>query len=155
MQTQASNHAANRNWNSGADERQRRRPYKIPCRYPSGAAVWLGGVVLILAAEASSANGTGGSLEDLEFATLASRTLGEHGDAMVDLSIVVNNFGAVCSYVILVGSLTSSVLTEWIGEEITNSVSMPLWSSFYFIAPLMVLVFVLPPCLIRHLSNLR
>lgn len=109
--------------------------------------------MLVLAAEVASANGTGGKLEDLEFATLASRTLGEHGDFIVGSSIVLQNFGAVCSYVLLVGGLTTSVIAEWTGLEAGDMV--PLWASFFFITPLMATLLVLPPCLVRHFSNLR
>lgn len=113
-------------------------------------------MALILAAEASSANGTGGSLEDLEFSVLASRTMGEHGEVLINASIVVQNFGAVCSYVLLIGGLTTSMLVEWLEDDASaDSVILPLWTSFYFVAPLMVLLFVLPPCLVRHFSNLR
>lgn len=113
-------------------------------------AVSLGAVVLILAAEASSL-GAAGTLEELEFDALAKRTLGYHGGWIVDSSIVVQNFGAVCSYVVLVGSLTSSMLVEWAGAD----GAAHWWESFYCITPLMVLLFVLPPCLVRHFSNLR
>lgn len=116
----------------------------------AGATTYLGTVALILAAEVSSTHGTG-TLEELEFAALAKRTLGHYGGWVVDGSIVVQNFGAVCSYVVLVGSLTTSMLTEWAGAEGVAH----WWQSFYSITPLMVLVFVLPPCLVRHFSNLR
>lgn len=91
-------------------------------------------VVLIKAAEASAPRfskegsaeeeGVNGAatdeqaqLEDLEFATLAKRTLGRHGPLLVDGSIVVLNFGAVCSYVVLVGGLATGLLTEWSKES--------------------------------------
>ncbi|CAM9489938.1 unnamed protein product, partial [Sphacelaria rigidula] len=113
-------------------------------------AVYLGAVALILAAEATSA-GEAGTLEELEFSALAKRTLGSHGGWIVDSSIVVQNFGAVCSYVVLVGSLTTSMLEEWAGID----GALHWWQSFYAVTPVMVLVLVLPPCLVRHFSNLR
>lgn len=81
--------------------------------------------------------------------------MGEHGEVLINASIVVQNFGAVCSYVLLIGGLTTSILVEWLGDDASDSVILPLWTSFYFVAPLMVLLFVLPPCLVRHFSNLR
>ena len=122
-----------------------------------GAAVWLGGVVLILAAEASCQGGHG-SVEELDYTVLVARTLGEHGPALVDLSVVTMNFGAVCSYIILIGGLVSSMLLEWSAasaEPGSMDVIISWWQSFYFVTPVMVLFFVLPPCLVRHFSNLR
>ncbi|CAM9387943.1 unnamed protein product [Ascophyllum nodosum] len=126
--------------------------YVIAC-----AAVWLGGVVLILAAEASCQGGHG-SVEELDYTVLVARTLGEHGPALVDLSVVTMNFGAVCSYIILIGGLVSSMLLEWSAasaEPGSMDVIISWWQSFYFVTPVMVLFFVLPPCLVRHFSNLR
>lgn len=118
-------------------------------------AVWLGAVVLIQAAEASALEsgkngGTGGSLEDLEYTAVAARTLGEYGPSLVDGSIVLQNFGSVCSYVILVGGLTTSII-----GELSGGVTGAWWQSFYFVTPLIVSILVLPPCLVRHFSNLR
>lgn len=115
----------------------------------------MGAVVLISAAEACSlgrGNGSSGTFDDLEFGTLAARTLGKYGPPMVEISIIVGNFGAVCSYVLLVGGLTTSLLAEW--SEAAGRVVM-WWESFYLVTPLIVLMLVLPPCLVRHLSNLR
>ena len=111
----------------------------------------------MLAAEASCQGGQG-SIEELDYTVLAARTLGEHGPILVDVSIVTVNFGAVCSYIILIGSLTSSMLGEWSATSIapgTVDVAIAWWESFYFVAPVMVLFFVFPPCLVRHFSNLR
>lgn len=93
----------------------------------------------------------GGRLDDIEYAHLARETLGPLGAKSVDVFIVINNFGDVCSYVILVGSLTASLLLDWFG----TSASDAWWASFSVVAPVMVLLFVFPPCLIRHFSNLR
>eukprot|EP00903_Cladosiphon_okamuranus_P010528 g9958.t1 len=130
-------------------------------------AIWLGMVVLIKAAEASASTlakergaekgekiaATSGraQIEDLEFATIAKRTIGTHAPLLLDGSIVVLNFGAVCSYVVLVGGLTTALLTEWSeGSQVAQ-----WWESFYIVTPLIVGFLVLPPCLIRHFSNLR
>lgn len=96
--------------------------------YNTGPALWLGMVLLIKAAEASAppsfsagaveaGEGSGyngrsnAAVEDLEYAALAERTLGKFGPYLVDVSILVLNFGAVMSYVILVGGLTTSLLS--------------------------------------------
>lgn len=125
--------------------------------------VWLGGVLLVRAAEVCSGasgnrkdvhDGTGSSLHDLELSVLAKRTMGEQGDKIADACIIVMNFGGVCSYVVLVGGLTTSVLAEWYGA-FDGTGFRPAWDTFFIVTPLMVFLFVLPPCLVRHLSNLR
>lgn len=85
-------------------------------------------VLLIRATEASlsrhgseesggSGGNTGAKLEDLDVAKLAKCTIGRHGPLLVDGSIVVLNFGAVCSYVVLVGGLSTTLLSEWSEES--------------------------------------
>ncbi|CAN0385322.1 unnamed protein product [Discosporangium mesarthrocarpum] len=115
----------------------------------SGFAVWLGLVVLIEAAERASVIDMSNKPEDWGFAELAESTLGPSGSLAVDWSIVLTNFGDVCSYVVVIGSLTSSLLTEWTGG------AGGAWTSFSTMATLMVVVFVLPSCLVRHFSHLR
>ncbi|CAM9980323.1 unnamed protein product, partial [Scytosiphon promiscuus] len=96
-------------------------------------------------------DGDDGRLDDIEFAQLARETIGPLGERSVDFFIVVNNFGDVCSYIILVGSLTGSLLLEWFGDSASDA----WWASFSLVTPLMTVLFVFPPCLIRHFSNLR
>ncbi|CAN0103655.1 unnamed protein product, partial [Laminaria digitata] len=86
----------------------------------------------------------------LEYTEVARRTLGELGPYAVDGSIVLQNFGAVCSYVILVGGLATSII-----GELSAGVTGLWWQNFYFVMPVIVLLLVLPPCLVRHFSNLR
>ncbi|CAM9872708.1 unnamed protein product, partial [Laminaria digitata] len=143
-------------------------------------AIWLGIVVLIDASEltfprgytrgggGSSGGGGSGGVEmldhsghgdehgrdrsgDVEFAHLAKETLGPYGAMSVDVAVVLQNLGDICSYVILVGSLTVSLLEEWVGD----SASGAWWASFSVVTPVMVTAFVFPVCLIRHFSNLR
>lgn len=92
-----------------------------------------------------------GRLDDIEYARLARETVGSLGAKSVDAFIVINNFGDVCSYVILVGSLTAALLLDWFG----TSASDAWWAAFSVVTPVMVVLFVFPPCLIRHFSNLR
>lgn len=99
-----------------------------------------------------SGSGIGsGRLDDIEYAHLARETVGPLGARSVDAFIVVNNFGDVCSYVILVGSLTASLLLDWFGAAASDA----WWASFSVVTPVMAVLFVFPPCLIRHFSNLR
>ena len=95
--------------------------------------------------------GSNGRLDDIEYAHLARETVGPLGAKSVDAFIVINNFGDVCSYIILVGSLTASLLLDWFG----TSASDAWWASFSVVTPVMAVLFVFPPCLIRHFSNLR
>lgn len=95
--------------------------------------------------------GGGGRLDDIEYAHLAKETVGPLGATSVDAFIVINNFGDVCSYVILVGSLTASLLLDWFGASASDA----WWASFSVVTPVMAVLFVFPPCLIRHFSNLR
>lgn len=100
------------------------------------------------------AHGGGGGVDrtsDIEFAHLAQETLGPRGALCVDVTVVLQNLGDICSYVILVGSLTVSLLEEWVGDSADDA----WWGSFSFVTPVMVAVFVFPVCLIRHFSNLR
>ena len=129
-----------------------------PSHCCAGPAVWFGAVVLIQAAEALSSGGgnAGGgdgdltALDDLEYTTLARKTLGKHGPSVVDGSIVLECAGSVCSYVLLIGGLATSLIAEG-----TGGATYAWWQSFYFVTPVIFFVFVLPPCLVRHFSNLR
>ena len=113
-------------------------------------------MVLIRAAEAlSSRDGEGGdsggaSLDDLEYTEIARRTLGKYGAPVLDGSIVLQIAGALCSYVILIGGLVTSLIAEF-----TGGATGVWWQSFYFVTPMTFLLFVLPVCLVRHFSNLR
>lgn len=90
-------------------------------------------------------------LDDIEITYVGKATLGPHGAGLVDSFIILSNFGDICSYVFLVGSLTGSLLEEWVGESASDA----WWASFSFVTPVMVILCVFPPCLIRHYSNLR
>ncbi|CAN0426547.1 unnamed protein product, partial [Laminaria digitata] len=90
--------------------------------------------------------------DDLEYTTLAKRTLGKYGPLVVDGSIVLECAGSVCSYVVLIGGLVTSLIVECTTGGVATGV---WWQSFYFVTPLIFLLFVVPPCLVRHFSNLR
>lgn len=100
-----------------------------------GLAVWVGSVVLIKAAEeqqvqpASSSveeggkgNGEGGNSVSVahaktKYAMLAEESMGGAGPYIIDSVIAVQNGGAVCSYVVILGGLATSLLSgllEWL-----------------------------------------
>lgn len=112
-------------------------------------------VVLIQAAEAISSGGGkvggygGTTLDDLEYTELTRRTLGKYSPTVVDGSIVLQNSGALCAYVLLIGGLSTSLIAEGAGGATGT-----WWQSFYFVTPMICALFALPPCLIRHFSNL-
>lgn len=47
-----------------------------------------------------------------EYAKLAADSLGDNGPSIVDLSITLQNAGAVCSYVVILGGLVTSLVME-------------------------------------------
>ena len=99
-----------------------------------GLAVWVGSVVLVKAAEDGSpsapedatveeggigkngGNGANGNdnivREKHEYAKLAGDSMGDNGPSIVDLAITLQNAGAVCSYVVILGGLVTSLVSE-------------------------------------------
>lgn len=47
-----------------------------------------------------------------KYALLAEESLGENGPYIIDSVIAVQNGGAVCSYVVVLGALATSLLSE-------------------------------------------
>ncbi len=104
------------------------------CAREKGLAVWVGSVVLVKAAEdepqsasedamveeggdgkngGSGANGSGNNVHKKhEYAKLAADSLGDNGPSIVDLSITLQNAGAVCSYIVILGGLVTSLVME-------------------------------------------
>ncbi|CAM9199251.1 unnamed protein product [Choristocarpus tenellus] len=120
------------------------------CLYVVAAlAIWLGLVVLIEAVGRCSSAGGVGVPDELGFSELAMVTMGEKGSKAIDASIILMNFGDCCSYVLVVGSLLTSLLDDWTGG------TGGAWTSFYLVTSAVVIFLVLPLCLIRHFSNLR
>ncbi|CAM9582688.1 unnamed protein product, partial [Ectocarpus sp. 13 AM-2016] len=130
-------------------------------------AVWLGSVALIRAGEEWRAK-MKSAPKKLEFAALAKDTLAPTSDApdgvwlfpcvpvahnwslIVDGSIVLQNTGAVCSYVILLGGLATSLLSELLEYfEVTG-----WWDSFYFVTPFVVFTAVLYVSSLKHFGDL-
>eukprot|EP00612_Vaucheria_litorea_P000064 CAMPEP_0171452868 /NCGR_PEP_ID=MMETSP0945-20130129/803_1 /TAXON_ID=109269 /ORGANISM="Vaucheria litorea, Strain CCMP2940" /LENGTH=429 /DNA_ID=CAMNT_0011977619 /DNA_START=115 /DNA_END=1404 /DNA_ORIENTATION=- len=105
--------------------------------------IWLGSVALIEAAEALNLKGT-----QLDFSYLASITHGKKGSNLADGSIVMLNFMANLSYILLISTLASSLLQYWSGNE-TLILFKP-----YFLAVVFTIFFIFPGCLARHFTNM-
>eukprot|EP00903_Cladosiphon_okamuranus_P010527 g9957.t1 len=127
-------------------------------------AVWVGSVALIKAAEEQQQlqqpplSETAMTVEEggkeeggrsgraahakTKYAILAEESMGEAGPYIIDGVIAVQNGGAVCSYVIILGGLATSLLSgflEWL--EVTPG----WWDGFYVVMPVVVFCFVLWP----------
>lgn len=102
--------------------------------------MWVGSVALIKAAEeqqaqqpplseaamtvdgggkeegGSSGSGSGNVAHAKnKYAMLAEESMGEAGPYIIDGVIAVQNGGAVCSYVVILGGLATSLLSEFLG----------------------------------------
>lgn len=128
-----------------------------------GTATWMGAFLLIGAAEASSTgmdvakdwdDPSSATLKELNFASAIRRTIGRGGGMFTDLVVILALFGANCSYMVIIGGLVTSLITEWTNAA-DDGVILSCYRSFSCMTPLLVLVFVIPPSLIRHVSNLR
>ena len=71
--------------------------------------------------EKEAGGGGGTTVDDLEYTTLARRTLGKCRPSVVDGSIVLECAGSVCSYIVLIGGLVTSLIVECTGEAIINT----------------------------------
>lgn len=135
--------------------------------YAAATVTCFGDIILVSSAEAvtlgklregeetqDGQEHSGAATEEMEYPFVAKHTLGAWGGKAADGFIVLQNFGSCVSYLIIIGELMTSLAADWIDSE-TLGATGKLWRSFYFLLPVMVLLFVLPPCLIRHFSNLR
>jgi amino acid permease len=109
----------------------------------SAVTLWLG---LILLNQAAVKRAPGSKIEHYGYSDLARDSYGEKGARGTDGCITVKLYLAALSYVLLMGSIASSLLESWTGSETALT-------SFYFLCPLLTFVVVLPPCLLRHLSE--
>ena len=102
--------------------------YVIACFF-----IWLGGVLLI---ECAAITGKA------EYCDIARHCFGQIGDKIVSVSISLGNFGALMSYITVVGGTSSSLLHSWGVSE--------SGSNMYMLTCIVVVVFILPFCLRRH-----
>mmetsp|Transcript_8040 Transcript_8040/g.11215 ORF Transcript_8040/g.11215 Transcript_8040/m.11215 type:complete len:463 (+) Transcript_8040:78-1466(+) len=101
-------------------------------------AIWLGLQLLIEVGVAHKALG---------FTEVANLAFGRRGDLLVDWSIVVGNFGALLSYMVVISGELKVLLEGWTGE------SGKWYTSELFNLPLATLFLVLPFCLQRFYGH--
>eukprot|EP00607_Mallomonas_marina_P005287 CAMPEP_0182435160 /NCGR_PEP_ID=MMETSP1167-20130531/74058_1 /TAXON_ID=2988 /ORGANISM="Mallomonas Sp, Strain CCMP3275" /LENGTH=376 /DNA_ID=CAMNT_0024625885 /DNA_START=348 /DNA_END=1478 /DNA_ORIENTATION=- len=101
----------------------------------SSLFTWLGMSILIE---------TGLFHKKFDYSLLASHIYGAEGQLFVNLAILVNTFGALLSYLIVIGGTTALLVESW----------GCLQCNLYGITVLMVVVFVLPLCLYKHYGHL-
>jgi sodium-coupled neutral amino acid transporter 11 len=102
-----------------------------------GSSIYIGSELLIH---------YGDKIKTYDFSDVVRNILGEWGSFTVDVAIVFNGFGALLSYIIIIGSLFSSIV---------GSDSCSQWyCSEEFLTVLPILFFTIPFCLIRRFGHL-
>lgn len=102
-----------------------------------GFFVWVG---LVLLVECGNACGK------FDYSDLAVHTFGFIGEEIVDGLIVLNNFGAVMSYMVIIGGTLSDLFMSWGCTEGGCSV--------YLTTSLAIVLFSLPVCMMRFFGNM-
>lgn len=96
---------------------------------------WLGLCALI---DCGVANGK------LGYTELAHHAFGKRGEVYANIMIILNTFGGLISYLLVVGGTSSELLQTW------ASCHDNIFCSVYFITLMLVVVFLLPFCLLRY-----
>lgn len=104
--------------------------------------IWLGLNVLV---ECGISRGK------LDYSELAIRGFGLSGERTVDISIIVANFGALMSYLDVIGGTASQLLMSWSSGCHDND-SGPCGP--YLMTSLIIIVFVFPICLLKYFGHL-
>lgn len=107
-----------------------------------GVMIYFGVDMLIRAAE---------KVGIYHYSEVAEKVLGPYGRVVVDLSIVINNAGALLSYILIVGSLAAQV----IDTIVYGTCSTSHWychPAFLTVFP--IVFFTVPLCLIRSFGHL-
>jgi sodium-coupled neutral amino acid transporter 2 len=100
--------------------------------------IWLGVVILI---------DLGYSHSKSDYSELAIFAFGSYGKYAVDISIVIGNFGAIMSYILIIGDTAATLLHGW---GCHNEVGC----SFYLMVILFTVIFILPICSMRIFGHL-
>lgn len=103
-----------------------------------GIMVYLGVEMLALCGE---------NRKIFDYSSLAKNMLGEYGKTTVDISVVVNNTGALLSYMLIIGSLFKNILDEF-------SSCNAGYCNIAFLTAIPVALFTIPLCLIRQFGHL-
>ena len=82
----------------------------------------------------------------LEYSSLAKRAFPKFGELLVDISIIVQTCGCQLGYILVIGTLLSSLLQSW-GCNF-------MLCNIYFTTICTVALFVAPVCMFRHFGHL-
>ena len=96
---------------------------------------WLGIICLVE---------VGVKLGKLDYGEIGTVCFGKTGDILVNLVLICMNFGAVLSYVNIMGSLLANVFNNWGCQE----------CNVYLITTLLMLFIVFPLCTYKHMGKL-
>jgi hypothetical protein len=102
-----------------------------------GGFVWIG---LVLLVECGNACGK------FDYSDLAVHSFGFIGEGIVDSLIVLNNFGAVMSYMVIIGGTLSDLFMSWGCSDGGCSV--------YLTTSVAILLFSMPVCMMRFFGNM-
>lgn len=87
-------------------------------------------------------------LKTYSYGDIANKAFGEkYGKYIIEISIIINNFGGLLSYVIIIGSLLQSILNQRISPNVW-------YGSIGFSTILPMALFVAPLCLVRNFGHL-
>ena len=100
---------------------------------------WLGLVALI---------DTGVKFGKFDYSELSLFAFGKHGETLVDICIAIGNFGALLSYMIVIGSTAADLFDSW------GCLGSGFGCSVYLYTPLIIAVCVTPVCCKRVFGEL-
>jgi hypothetical protein len=100
---------------------------------------WLGIVALV---------DTGVEFKKFDFSELSLHAFGRWGEVLVDISIAIGNFGALLSYMIVIGSTATNLFASW------GCTGLAFNCSTYLYTPVIIFLFVVPVCCKRVFGEL-
>jgi amino acid permease len=103
-----------------------------------GIMIYLGADMLI---------NVGAATEIYDYSQLTESVLGKYGKFLIDISIVINNAGALLSYILIIGTLFEDIVH-------TFSSCSAWYCNIGFLTILPIVCFTIPLCLIRNFGHL-
>lgn len=105
-----------------------------------GIVMYMGVELLIRSAERA---------DIFNYSQLADTVLGPWGRFTVDMSITINNAGALLSYILIIGSLSHEVV-----DSMTYGPCDEWWCNAGFLTVFPIVIFTIPLCCIRNFGHL-
>ncbi len=105
----------------------------------AGLFIWLGLISLVQC---------GIEYRKLDYSSLAKSAFGDVGEYIIDIVIVLNTFGALMSYITVVGGTCSELFISWGCSENNPACSV------YFVTSIIISFFVLPFCFNRFYGEM-